>query len=177
MIFQGLAHFLALLVAILYVSGDPLNNFDAAILLLIAALIARNAERDYSALLRRVDALATLNTIGQTLSHHLTVDDLVENLYAQVRRLMDASIFYVALYDPQTEQINFPLSIREGERRVCQRSPLRGITGYIVKTGKPLLLRGNLEETDAQLRKLGIERWGQPSRCYLGVPMIAENAS
>ena len=175
-IFQGLAHLLALLVAILYVSGDWLNNFDAAILLLIAALIARNAERDYSALLRRVDALATLNTIGQTLSHHLTVDDLVENLYAQVSRLMDASIFYVALYDPQTEQINFPLSIREGERRVCQRSPLRGISGYIVKTGKPLLLRGNLEETDAQLRKLGIERWGQPSRCYLGVPLIAENA-
>ncbi|MFN7210834.1 MAG: GAF domain-containing protein, partial [Aggregatilineales bacterium] len=175
-LFQGLAHLLALIVAVVYVSNDPLVSFISAVLPVIAAVLSRNIERDYSAVLRRVDALATLNAIGQTLSRDLTVDDLVENLYAQVSRLMDASIFYVALYDAPTEQVSFSLCVREGARIDCPPASLRDVTLYIVKTGKPLLLCGSPEETDAQLRTLGIERHEQPSRCYLGVPLIAENA-
>jgi GAF domain-containing protein len=173
---QALAHVLALLVTVLYINGTLFSNLLAFSLLLIAALIARSTERDYLALIRRVEALATLNTIGQALSRNLTVSDLAENLYTQVRRVMDASIFYVALYDPRTQQISFPLSVHRGERRDWQPVPLRGITGYIIKTGRSFLLRGTLEETNAQLRKLGIERFGEPSRCFLGVPMIADGA-
>ncbi|MFQ3535743.1 MAG: GAF domain-containing protein [Aggregatilineales bacterium] len=175
MAFQALAHVLALLVAILYNSGDLVSNLTSVGVLIIAALIARSTERDYFALIRRVDALATLNTIGQTLSHDLTVDDLVSNLYTQVRRVMDASIFYVALYDPRTEQVSFPLAMKCGVQQHWQPTPLRGTVGHIIKTGKAFLLCGSLEKSSAQLRKLGIEVSDQPSCCYLGAPMIAEN--
>jgi GAF domain-containing protein len=172
---QAFAYSLAPPAAIVYTGGDFSGNLIAIGLLLAAALTTRIAQRDYFALTRRVDALATLNTVGQALSRNLTVTDLVESLYEQVRRVMDASIFYVALYDPRTEQVSFPLSVNLGERRSWQSVPLSGITGYIIRTGKPFLMRGTLEETSAQLRKLGIERHGEPSRCYLGVPMRSED--
>ncbi|MCS6873008.1 MAG: hypothetical protein NZ571_16310, partial [Anaerolineae bacterium] len=169
--FQAFAHTLAFLIAVLYSSGNLFSNALSIGLLMVAALIARTTERDYFALLRRVDALTTLNTIGQALSHNLTINDLVENLYAQVRRVVDASIFYVALYDARTDRVSFPLSVEHGKRLNWQADQLRGITGYIIKTGKPFLLRGSLEVTNAQLKQLGIERLGKPSRCFLGVPM------
>lgn len=172
--FQAFAHSLSLVVAIVYNGGDFSSNAIAAALLLAAALTAQIVQRDYFALIRRVDALDTLNTVGQALSYNLTVSALVENLYEQVQRVMDASIFYVALYDPRTERVSFPLAVNLGERRRWHAMPLSGITGYIIKTGKPFLMRGTLEQTDALLRKLGIERRGQPSRCYLGVPMRSE---
>jgi GAF domain-containing protein len=172
---QAFAHSLGIVAAIAYSSRDFSNNLIAASLLLAAALTARITQRDYFALIRRVNALATLNTVGQVLSRNLTVTDLVENLYEQVRRVIDASIFYVALYDPRTEQVSFPLAVNLGERRNWQAMPLRGITGYIIKTGKPFLMRGTLEQTNAQLQRLGIERLGKPSRCYLGVPIRSED--
>lgn len=173
---QLIAQSLAMLVALAHDSGSWYGNLVAALLVVGLARVVRRNEQNYRTLTRRAEVLAILNNIGQVLSRNSTVDDLVENLYLQVSRVMDASIFYVALYDAQTDTVRFPLIVRDGERHSWKDAPPSGITGYIIKTGKPFLMRGTLEETSAQLRKLGIERLGVPSRCYLGVPMLAEGA-
>ncbi len=173
---QTLSQLLALLVAALYRSDDPLGSAAVTAFILIAALITRNNEKNYHTLMRRVDELATLNNIGQTLSRNLTTADLVENIYAQVCRVMDASIFYIAFYDPHSETVSFPLSVDNGVRRSWTPTPPLGITGHIIRTKKPLLLRGTLESTNAQLKKLGVQRLGKPSRCFLGVPMLVDDA-
>ncbi|MCE7948449.1 MAG: GAF domain-containing protein [Chloroflexi bacterium CFX4] len=175
-LFHTFSQLLALLVAAIYSSQDTLGDVAVTALILIAALITRNNEKNYRDLMRRVDELATLNNIGQTLSRNLTTTDLVENIYEQVCRVMDASIFYIAFYDPHSETVSFPLSVDNGVRRAWSPSPPLGITGHIIRTKKPLLLRGTLESTNAQLKRLGVERLGKPSRCFLGVPMLADGA-
>lgn len=173
---QTFSQLLALLVAALYRGDDPLGSAAVTAFILIAALITRNNEKNYHTLMRRVDEIATLNNIGQTLSRNLTTADLVENIYAQVCRVMDASIFYIAFYDPHSETVSFPLSVDNGVRRSWAPTPPLGITGHIIRTKKPLLLRGTLESTSAQLKKLGVQRLGKPSRCFLGVPMLVDDA-
>jgi uncharacterized protein YneF (UPF0154 family) len=62
---------------------------------------------------RRIEQLSVLTEVGQALSSSLRIDDLLEKIYQQVSRLMDTSLFYVALYDPLSDTISFPLA-REG---------------------------------------------------------------
>ncbi len=175
-LFHTFSQLLALLVAVFSSGNDGLSSLAVTVLILIAALITRNNEKNYHNLIRRVDELATLNNIGQMISRNLTTTDLVENIYAQVCRVMDASIFYIALYDPQTETVSFPLSMDNGVRCLWSPAPLQGITGHIIRTRKPLLLRGTLESPNAQLKRLGVQRVGKPSRCFLGVPMLVDDA-
>lgn len=145
-------------------------------LVLVIGLLVRINELAQTNLRNRIADLQLLTSVGQSFSADVTFEGLMETLKAQVTNLLDAAIFYVAIYDPMRGQINFPVVMENGERR--QWKPLlgnQGITGYIIRTGKPFLMRGTLDATNSHLAALNIERTGRPSACYLGVPMVAEN--
>lgn len=173
---HGFSLLLVLIIPPIYHSlSAPINVFILCIVLAIGLLV-RISELAQTHLRDRIADLQLLTTVGQSFSEYVTFDKLMETLEAQVTRLLDAATFYIAIYDPVREQITFPVVMENGERR--QWKPMgsqQGITGYIVRTGKPLLMRGALEETNSYLAALNIKRTGRPSACYLGVPMVAEN--
>ena len=84
---------------------------------------------------------------------------------------MPARNFYVALYDPETDKVSFPLVI-EDEQRVHWRSRRagNGLTEYILRTRTSLLIQGDVGDT---LRELGLDQIGQPAASWLGVPILA----
>lgn len=121
---------------------------------------------------RRSEELHLLNEIGRALSSTLDVDELFNKIFAALKRMFDVSNFYVAMYDPEENQIRFELEIAEGIRLPKRSRPLGDhLTEHIIRTAQPLLIKQDLME---QAAKLGL-RPGQETGSFCGVPLIAYN--
>jgi PAS domain S-box-containing protein len=119
----------------------------------------------------RADELTILNEMSRDLTATLDVDMVVGSLYHYASRLMDATNFYVALYNPQRDEVSFPL-YAEGKqiRHLLEgRQAKNGLTEYVIRTGRPLLIPENIPD---RVQELGCELIGQDSLSWLGVPMM-----
>jgi GAF domain-containing protein len=97
---------------------------------------------------RRAEEQAAINNLAQAVSQHLDQDQLLETVYQQVRRLMSADAFIVALYDSQAEMIHFPLVYDGDERFEQEPTPLspQGTTSRVIRSGEPVLIVRSQEE-------------------------------
>jgi GAF domain-containing protein/DNA-binding LacI/PurR family transcriptional regulator len=119
----------------------------------------------------RAEELTILNEVSRDLAATLDVDMVINSLYHYASRLMDATNFYVALYDPQRDEVTFPLYV-EGQqvRHLLEgRKAGNGLTEYVIRTGRPLLIPENIPDWT---RELGCDLIGQDAQSWLGVPMM-----
>jgi len=126
---------------------------------------------------RRAEQLASLNRIGLSLTSGLEVERVLETLYEQCQRTFPTDSFYVALYDAEIGVFDFPF-IRGVGSEAGTPLPGRpedesaGLTGYIVRTGRPLYIPDVFAvPADAPYRVLKFSE-DERLRSYLGVPMI-----
>jgi GAF domain-containing protein len=118
----------------------------------------------------RAEELAVLNELGQALTARLDVQQVLEEAYRGASRLLDTTNFYIALYDPQTQTVHFPLALEENQRRPYQSRPFAsGLTEYIIRNRKPVLIE---EDVPARLQEMGVELIGRTAQSWLGVPLI-----
>ncbi|MGD1993375.1 MAG: ATP-binding protein, partial [Anaerolineae bacterium] len=170
--YEGAPLIFAPLVALIYTRLGVLQFILFAALIVIASLITRSLALTSQRLERRVKELDSLQAVGQVLSSSLNIDTILSAIYTQVAALMPARNFYVALYDPDTDEVTFPLAFENGERVEWRsRRAGSGLTEYILHTRRPLLIRKDVE---AVLERIGIDQIGQPAASWLGVPILAE---
>ena len=122
---------------------------------------------------RRSGELSVLNAMGRTLASVLEVGAIYELIYEYTARLMDATNFFIALYDEQEGQISFPIAYNDNRRMSVPSRPTRsGLTDYILRHRQPLLIS---EDVPAHMERLGIEFLAlgnaTPALSWLGVPM------
>ncbi len=119
---------------------------------------------------RRSEELHLLNEMGRALSSTLDIDELFDKMFAALKRMFDVSNFYVAMYNPEEDQIRFELEITEGIRLPKRSRPFGNhLTEYVIRTRQPLLINQNLMEEAA---KLGL-RPVQEAGSFCGVPLVA----
>jgi diguanylate cyclase (GGDEF)-like protein len=158
---------------------QPQNGgFSAASLQLLATFAAQLALAVENFLVmneahRRSEELRLLNQIGQAVSSTLNADELLHVLHQEVRKLLDARNFYIALCDEERGEISFELEMEDGvylpKRR---RQPTNALTEFVLESGRPLLLKHGSSEFRAEH---GMSSTGPPSRCWLGVPILLHN--
>jgi PAS domain S-box-containing protein len=125
---------------------------------------------------REVAALEVLNRIGLA-ANTLELDDLLEQIYLEVSRLLDAPHFYIALYNEEAKEFSFAFHVDNGVRQQVDASmnwPLgQGLTSEIVRTGEPIVTRDYL----AECQRRGVRPPGQDDQrrdlAWLGVPLLA----
>ncbi len=98
-----------------------------------------------------------------------------EDLYLIIHRalgnLMPVDNFYIALYDPDADLLSFPYSVDQRDASYSPQKPGRGLTEYVLRTGRPLLVD---KQAFTQLVQQGeVELVGVDSVDWLGVPLIA----
>lgn len=119
--------------------------------------------------------LTVLNDIGAAVSSTLELDALAHRIYEQAGRIMRTQNFYIALHDRETDTIVFPIYVEDqAPRKLSQRPFANGLTEYVLRTQRPLLLSGDVL---AQARELGADPIGRPSCAYLAVPMLADGVA
>ena len=97
------------------------------------------------------------------------LEDLFRSIHHVISDLMPANNFYIALYDQGLDLLSFPYFVDEYDPTPNPKKPGRGLTEYVLRTGKPLLAS---PEVFAELESHGeVESVGAPSIDWLGVPL------
>src|SRR5450755_1952236 len=118
---------------------------------------------------RRAKEYELLTEIGQAISSHLDQDEVLRTVQVELGQIFDTSTFYIAFQEE--DEIHFELEI-EGGVVLPKRSRKagNGFTEYILRTGEPLLIESDLEQTRV---KLGVEFVpARPARSYCAVPIF-----
>lgn len=100
------------------------------------------------------------------------LSDLYRSIHRIVGELMDATNFYIALYDAATDSLSYPYFVDQfDEAPPAPEESGRGLTWYVLQTGKPLLATPS--RFDELVEAGAIESVGAPSLDWLGVPLVS----
>src|SRR6267143_1512385 len=98
-----------------------------------------------------------------------TLQELFAAIHGTVGELMPAKNFYIALYDAVDDLLTFPYHVDEFDTDFPSKTPGKGLTEYVLRTGQPLLVT---PEVHAELERRGeVELIGAPSIDWVGVPL------
>ncbi len=141
------------------------------------ASVALVNARLYAETQRRLTQLSQLSDIGRAISAALHEDEVLDILYTQLNRMIDARTLFVAYYDEAADELTFQRVYEEGvlfdlgaERTQRGRNSL---SFYVCRQRRPLLLHGDVT---VEAAKLGIEvvpvATSKSSVVWMGAPMI-----
>ncbi len=101
------------------------------------------------------------------------LDMLFRLIHDIVGELMPVKNFYIALQDPATGMIRFPYFVDEEEEPPAPQAPGRGLTDYVLRTGKALLASPDV--FDGLVASGEVVLVGPPSIDWLGVPLTTKD--
>ena len=115
--------------------------------------------------------LEAINSLSQNLTSELDLEQVLNEVYRGVSRLIDVSNFYIGLYDDEKDEINFIINVTESvlDQEVINLPADRGISGYIIKTHETVLINENME---GWLIEKEIVQVGESAKSWLGVPLL-----
>ena len=120
---------------------------------------------------QRMEEMATVNAVSQALTEKLQLNELIQMVGEQMKKLFNSDITYLAILDRDTNIINFPY--QDGD--AMPPMPYgEGLTSKIIKTKEPLLINKDVDIA-AEYDKMGIKNVGKGAISYLGVPIPSEN--
>ncbi|MBI3189988.1 MAG: PAS domain S-box protein, partial [Ignavibacteriales bacterium] len=114
----------------------------------------------------------TVYGIAQLADRAQSLDELFKAVHDNIREVMHANNFYIALYNEQEDLVSFPYFVDEIDTPSPPSKPGKGMTAYVLRTGKPLLC--GLEKFEELVQQGEIELIGVPSPIWLGVPLIVD---
>ncbi len=82
---------------------------------------------------------AALYNISQATSSTQNLQELYRSIHQILGELMPANNLFIALYDPATNKVSFPYFVDEIDPPPSGKRLGRGLTEYVLRTGKPLL--------------------------------------
>jgi len=119
--------------------------------------------------------LETLTAITDAIKTPWDTMAFFEAIYEQVKKTIGNYTFVGALYDEKTSSISIPFLYEEGQARSVDPFPLgEGLTTVLLRSKRPLLLTGNVQE---QAKALGAKVDGRPAKSWMGTPLVIDNQS
>lgn len=119
------------------------------------------------------ERLELLKRIDQILGSSFNLSKVIRMIYKEISKVMDTSNFYIATYNQKDKTIKFEIYTIDGKEIKPSSRPLsKGLTEYVIRTKKTLLINKNLKR---QCQRLGITPHGKHAYSWLGVPMIYKN--
>ncbi|MCK9220159.1 MAG: response regulator [Bacteroidales bacterium] len=96
------------------------------------------------------------------------VEELIGIIRKELGTLVDTTNFFVAFFDETTGMLSSPYTQDEKDE-MTSWSAAESMTGYVIKQNKPILVTP--KESKELVRSGIIKIIGNPSMCWLGVPM------
>ncbi|MGD1007399.1 MAG: ATP-binding protein [Ignavibacteriaceae bacterium] len=113
-----------------------------------------------------------LYKISEAVNTTEDIQTLYSDIHEVIKGLMAAENFYIALYDEEENILTFPYFANEFDDPPLPRKLGRGLTEYVLKTGKGLIITN---EYDLELRQKGIvDLVGEPAAVWVGVVLRHE---
>ena len=123
---------------------------------------------------RRTREYELMTQMGQVISSHLDADEVLLAIHREIGLLVDTHTFYIAFADG--DELRFELEVMEGDVSPKRSRPLsNGLSEHIIRTGQPLLVTSNMEETRQKIGAPFVP--GRPAKSFCGVPIFMEGRS
>ncbi|MFZ2098325.1 MAG: GAF domain-containing protein [Anaerolineales bacterium] len=169
------------MVAQSYTEGVLYNQDDLDLMEFVSTQVAVSIERKKAENALRIsledtrryaERMALLNRIARAVSSTLNLDKLLEIIYHEIIAAVPSDSFFVALYDHDTDQLEFRIRVDGDVHEAPHVRPLgNALTAHVINHKKPLLIHDYELEKD-HLPKMTLWGTGEPSRSWLGVPML-----
>ncbi len=131
---------------------------------LLAQVLASALERKRAAALQE-----TRSRIAEAAEQARNLEEFYAAVHALMGNLIDARNFYIALWDENEKVLSFPYFVDEFDPTPAPKPLGRGLTDYVIRTGRPLLAS---PELFGDLVNRGeVEEIGAPSLDWIGVPL------
>jgi signal transduction histidine kinase len=135
----------------------------------LLSIFIYDAENSRSRLERRVQDLSMLNQISEVISQGSDLNSLLEAIRSEITDLLGVNNFFIALLDPKTDLIWYPIAIKDGEpQEWAHRAPANRLTERVIQDNQPFLLTHNIEK---QLSEIGADPNSGALSAWLGVPL------
>src|ERR1043166_8005778 len=139
----------------------------------VANYVARNLATTRTHSMQQIQRIASLTNIGKTISLRYTTDQLLMAIYTECKKVIDCTLFSIALLDDSTNELSFELDMREGAMLPKERLPVGpGLNSWVVANHQALLI-GSV--ADEKRLRLNAGAHSKPTEAWLGVPMIARD--
>lgn len=125
---------------------------------------------------KRADELRSLFWIAQALNFTTEIDDIMELIYTQLKRVIAMPNFYIALKDPDEDILSFSFYVEEDERLYPDNTwaTTQGLSGTVMTTG--ITIRTTDYTTECQKR--GVTPGGtRLGHAWMGAPLTAGDKS
>lgn len=115
--------------------------------------------------------------ISNAVNRANSTDELFQSIHVSLRRVMDVSNFFIALYDEEADMISFPYFVdcKDKDRypTMPRVSKVDSLTARVIKNNELIFI--NRDEREQQLAKSGKEPLGTPAATWLGVPLRVDD--
>jgi diguanylate cyclase (GGDEF)-like protein/PAS domain S-box-containing protein len=144
---------------IIYEAGRPVGN--------------RGRLRDITEARREQALREAVYRIANATETTRSLNDLFPQIHQIISSVMPAENFYITLYDEAHDVLRFPyFQDSFDDPYIDQLSPGKGLTAYVLRTGKSLLCTQAVHD---ELERQGeVILVGVPSKIWLGVPLMIE---
>jgi GAF domain-containing protein len=121
----------------------------------------------------RLNELATLNRISQSVSQAIDLQSLFEIVHEQSRNVLGDVDVIITLYDSNRDLLSFPYAFVGGEPINPDPMPMGdSLYSLVVRNAQPLLIADSVGE---RLSTLGVRLPGPVPNSWLGVPLVSAN--
>ncbi len=100
-------------------------------------------------------------------------DQMVPQIFQEIGALVPIENYYLALYDSDTNVVTFPYFKDEKDDPPPPHLLSNGLTGWIIRNGKPLLLSPG--DFDRMVEAGEVDPQGSPAASWLGVPLSIQS--
>jgi len=145
-----------------YFEGRIAKNGENEVLKIVRDITSRKKAE----LINKISYNIALKSSGKELS----IKEFCEYIQEQLGQLMDVSEFYLSQKDDANNLTFLHVSSSNFQGALpFTRIKGNGLSEYIIRTGKPLLLNGKQTLTFQQ--ENGFEIYGTPAKCWIGAPL------
>jgi putative nucleotidyltransferase with HDIG domain len=141
-----------------------------------AAVALENA-RLFEEAHQHVDQLAVLNRIASAVNQTFGLDELLEAIHREIAAILPCDVFYIALYDSATDELDYRIRVDAGLRLPPENYPLKmGLSWHVITQRQPVLIRDRATDTRFPISPETL--WGtlKPAQSLLGVPIQISEA-
>ncbi len=113
-----------------------------------------------------------IHNISTSILTSSNLENLIHSIKKELSLILDTTNLFIAFYNKKDHTLSFPFFEDQNDKFETV-SATKTITGYVIETSKPVLLK---EKDIEKLEDEGkIDLVGTPSKLWLGVPLVADN--
>jgi diguanylate cyclase (GGDEF)-like protein len=161
---------LGVVAALIYAQQDVGTLLLFATIFTVLLFVMRRFAEMRAGADRQMHALSSINRVGQAISASLILDDTVELVYEECRKLIEFSSFYLLLCVPDSDEVDIVVQVTGGQRFPrSRRMRSVGMTGNIINSGESILIE-DWEAAPEEVRRLAVIV-GDAPQSFIGVPV------